>query len=235
MEIGTRLKNIRKFLGLTQLQFSGGVITESFYSRVENGKSDISMAKLIKLLNYNHISLAEFFEPLFQSDSTIKVFGAFIDKDIERLQRYKRMNKQEEILINLLLKIVGGEKGPTIYSYHKDLLKDYLIADNSIEKSIFAWCLLSYLCEMSELSKVVDKTIINLSGIKDEFSLRVVINTLLTCLERFYEAQLPVKARIIIKLVDTISNDSNFLLEKLITKYYLNLLNKNEQGSSRYC
>ena len=117
MEIGTRLKNIRKFLGLTQLQFSGGVITESFYSRVENGKSDISMAKLIKLLNYNHISLAEFFEPLFQSDSTIKVFGAFIDKDIERLQRYKRMNKQEEILINLLLKIVGGGRKGQLFTH----------------------------------------------------------------------------------------------------------------------
>lgn len=84
---------------------------------------------------------------------------------------------------------------------------------------------------MSELSKVVDQTIINLSSINDEFSLRVVINTLLTCLERFYKAQLPEKARIIIKLVDTIYNDSNFLLEKLITKYYLNLLNKNEQGA----
>lgn len=84
---------------------------------------------------------------------------------------------------------------------------------------------------MSELSKVVDQTIINLGSIKDEFSLRIVINTLLTCLERFYEAQLPDQARIIIKLVDAISDDSNFLLEKLITRYYLNLLNKNEQGA----
>lgn len=111
------------------------------------------------------------------------------------------------------------------------MLKDYLAVDNSIEKSIFAWCLLSYLCEMSELSKVVDETIIILGSIKDEFSLRVGINTLLTCLERFYEAQLLDQARIIVKLVDSISNNSTFLLEKMITKYYLNLLNKNEQGA----
>lgn len=61
MDIGNRLKNTRVFLGLTQEQFSAGIVTESFYSRVENNKSKISMNDLLNILNYHHVSLYDFF------------------------------------------------------------------------------------------------------------------------------------------------------------------------------
>lgn len=60
MDIGNRLKNTRVFLGLTQEQFSAGIVTESFYSRVENNKSKISMNDLLNILNYHHVSLYDF-------------------------------------------------------------------------------------------------------------------------------------------------------------------------------
>ena len=111
MKIGNRLKNIRKFLGLTQLEFSGNIVTESFYSRVENGKSDISISKLIELLNYNHISLYEFFEPAFQGNIEQQIILAFLDKDSERLRKYQPQNDQEKAIRNLLLEILGGKSG----------------------------------------------------------------------------------------------------------------------------
>ena len=53
MKIGTQLKNTRLLLGLTQEQFSAGIVTESYYSRVESNKNNISMDSLLKILNYN--------------------------------------------------------------------------------------------------------------------------------------------------------------------------------------
>ena len=49
MNIGNQLKNIRLFLGLTQEQFCAGIVTESFYSRVENNRSNISMEDLVEI------------------------------------------------------------------------------------------------------------------------------------------------------------------------------------------
>ena len=121
MKIGTRLKNTRKFLGLTQLEFSGGIVTESFYSRVENGKSDISMSKLIELLNYNQVSLYDFFEPAFQGNIEHQVILAFLDKDIDRLRHYKPLNDHEEALIEMLLVILGGVNQAPIYPLMKIL------------------------------------------------------------------------------------------------------------------
>lgn len=68
MKIGTQLKTTRLLLGLTQEQFSAGIVTESYYSRVESNKSNISMDSLLKILNYNQVSLYDFFEPIISED-----------------------------------------------------------------------------------------------------------------------------------------------------------------------
>ncbi|WP_265488950.1 helix-turn-helix domain-containing protein [Lactobacillus sp. PV034] len=110
MKIGVRLKNIRKFLGLTQLQFSAGVVTESFYSRVENGRSNISMSKLIELLNYHHVSLYDFFEPAFKGNIEQQAVLAFLDRDVKRLEHYQPINDKQETAIQLMLNILWGGK-----------------------------------------------------------------------------------------------------------------------------
>ncbi len=51
MTIGEQLKKTRNTLQLTQKQMSEGIISESFYSRVECDKSRINIIDLIKILN----------------------------------------------------------------------------------------------------------------------------------------------------------------------------------------
>lgn len=61
MTIGERLREIRDSMNLTQTEMCAGVVTESFYSRVENGKSEINIDDLLAILKNNHISVRDFF------------------------------------------------------------------------------------------------------------------------------------------------------------------------------
>ncbi len=49
MTIGERLREIRDSMNLTQTEMCAGVVTESFYSRVENGKSEINIDDLLAI------------------------------------------------------------------------------------------------------------------------------------------------------------------------------------------
>lgn len=66
---------------------------------------------------------------------------------------------------------------------------------------------------------------------QDELSLRILVNTLLTCLRRLYQANRLVEARVTATLIENIPQNSSIILEKLVAKYYLDLLNENEQGA----
>ncbi|AOV08931.1 helix-turn-helix domain-containing protein [Sporosarcina ureilytica] len=60
MEIGQALKLIRTNKGLSQAKIAGGIISTSFYSKVEKGQSNISSELLFKILEQLNISLNEF-------------------------------------------------------------------------------------------------------------------------------------------------------------------------------
>ena len=59
MTIGEQLREIRDSLNLTQTQMCAGVVTESFYSRVENGKSEINIDDLLAILKIGRASCRE--------------------------------------------------------------------------------------------------------------------------------------------------------------------------------
>ncbi|MFR3790289.1 MAG: helix-turn-helix domain-containing protein, partial [Lactobacillus paragasseri] len=50
------LRNKRKMLGLTQDQFIHGIISKSFYSKVERGLNEISAKDLFAILEANNIN-----------------------------------------------------------------------------------------------------------------------------------------------------------------------------------
>ncbi|WP_173005101.1 helix-turn-helix domain-containing protein, partial [Lactobacillus helveticus] len=51
MTIGQQLKKTRLLFGLTQEEMSAGIVSKSFYSRVERDKNAITINKLIAMLN----------------------------------------------------------------------------------------------------------------------------------------------------------------------------------------
>ncbi|WP_236629366.1 MULTISPECIES: helix-turn-helix domain-containing protein [Lactobacillus] len=68
MTIGQALKQVRVQTGLTQTQMAAGIVTTSFYSKVERGVHSIDADVLVKILSANHVDVVDFFQRLnFQS------------------------------------------------------------------------------------------------------------------------------------------------------------------------
>lgn len=75
MTIGEALKQIRHGLYLTQEQMCAGVVTRSFYAKVESGKNRISADKLTEILFEHDIDITYFYQLLrdtYSSQSKLK-------------------------------------------------------------------------------------------------------------------------------------------------------------------
>ena len=75
MTIGEALKQIRHELYLTQEQMCAGVVTRSFYAKVESGRNRISADKLTEILFEHDIDITYFYQLLrntYSSQSTLK-------------------------------------------------------------------------------------------------------------------------------------------------------------------
>ena len=88
------------------------------------------------------------------------------------------------------------------------------------------------MCNEHELSQVVDQVALKMNLVQDTVTLRILVSTLLTCLQRFYQKQMKDEARITIKLINSFPDRSDLVLEKLLAKYYLNLLNENMNSAN---
>ena len=98
MEIGTMLRNKRKMLGLTQDQFIHGIISKSFYSKVERGLNEISAEDLFAILEVNNINLNDFLKNADSSSKSnrlkVEILVAFNKKDKHKVQE---LNKKIQI------------------------------------------------------------------------------------------------------------------------------------------
>ncbi|WP_308558135.1 helix-turn-helix transcriptional regulator [uncultured Lactobacillus sp.] len=97
MSIGEALKQLRLHAGLTQQQMAGGIISESFYSKVERDVHEIDANLLIELLTSHHFDVVSFFtnvanqntktEPNFELMNQISF--AQNRKDLQALDKIK--------------------------------------------------------------------------------------------------------------------------------------------------
>ena len=98
MEIGTLLRNKRKMLGLTQDQFIHGIISKSFYSKVERGLNEISANDLLALLAANNINLNDFVNNTDSSSKCnrlkVEILVAFNQKNRHKVQE---LNKKIQV------------------------------------------------------------------------------------------------------------------------------------------
>ena len=98
MEIGTMLRNKRKILGLTQDQFIHGIISKSFYSKVERGLNEISAKDLFAILEANNINLNDFINNAGSTSKSdrlkVEILVAFNNKNIHEVQE---LNKKIQV------------------------------------------------------------------------------------------------------------------------------------------
>lgn len=69
MTIGEALKECRIKAGMDQKEMSAGIVSQSFYSKVERGVHGIDTDLLIKILNKHDISVVTFFQMVNKKDN----------------------------------------------------------------------------------------------------------------------------------------------------------------------
>ena len=98
MKSGEHLRIWRIALGISQEDFVEGIISESYYSKIERGKAGIKITHLLAILKKNGISLADFLSDL---DEKERIDNQIIDLDklqvllpvLDRLAAKKEMDK----------------------------------------------------------------------------------------------------------------------------------------------
>lgn len=101
MTIGELLKFYRTIQKKTQKQWSGEIISPSFYAKVEKNISRISADDLLQLLHYNRVPIINFFNELSERDKSFYKEEAEFDQLIN--EAYYQNSKKELIQISELL------------------------------------------------------------------------------------------------------------------------------------
>ena len=230
MKIGTQLKTTRLLLGLTQEQFSAGIVTESYYSRVESNKSNISMDSLLKILNYNQVSLYDFFEPIVSEDIDQELILAFLNLDSKKIKQLDLADSNKQMLAKIMLAILKKRNLNDSKDYQLYLEK-YLSATNQSEiRRAVIDLLLAYLCDIDQLMLIVKKyKKYVFESSEQELILRIIARIELVAMKRFYKAERNDETRQLIKLLGSLPEDSNIILEKAISRYYLALVDNDDK------
>lgn len=106
MTIGELLKEYRLEKGLTQKQFAEGVVSTSYYSKVEKDEHRITAEDLIAILEHNNIGMWSFFRELSlkgncqhyqHSYIEDKVIKAYYNSDKKQLEKIKKRVDKENI------------------------------------------------------------------------------------------------------------------------------------------
>lgn len=116
MTIGEELRQIRKSLQLSQTQMAGGVLSTSYYSKIERGLNDIQVQDLIDLLEQHGIKASDFLANIEKNNQetnfTYQIFkwkrqlqNAYYHQQINQLEKIKteieKYKDQNQSILNL--------------------------------------------------------------------------------------------------------------------------------------
>lgn len=129
MKSSQLLKTLRELAGLTQQKVVDGIISESYYSKIECDIHQINATTFFKILNKNYLSfslLEGLVDGVFNNDYMDKVQKDFSTEKLEEL--YEKIKSQKENLstahyISLLI---------YLYTYHSDLVPKIIIEDRKL-------------------------------------------------------------------------------------------------------
>ncbi|WOV83890.1 helix-turn-helix domain-containing protein [Sporosarcina jeotgali] len=252
MEGGKVFKEIRAARGITIQNLADDYVSKSTISRFERSEADITLEKLIHMLDKVKVSMREFVFLTNTVEGTVPSLEllpqAVINNDSEGLQKLAReeweqfnetgssYSKLSAIVLDAHFKSLAGNKKEinesdinylTDYSFQSELWTqfDLVLFGNSI----------SYL--PIETSIVLSKELIRKTELfhKDRQSFETLINTLinitLVCIQ---QARVRVAEDFIIVL-DELPIDETFILERVLLKFTKGLVNlksgKVEQGT----
>ena len=97
MTIGELLKEYRQKKGLTQKQFADGIVSTSYYSKVEKDEHRITVEDLIAILEHHNIAMWTFFRRLSLKGDFQHEYIAKLENDVLDAYYHSNKKKIEEI------------------------------------------------------------------------------------------------------------------------------------------
>lgn len=105
MNIGKILRAWRISMGLSQTEMAAGVVSESYYSKVERGVHSIDAEALLRILQAHNLSLQSFGELLNKNENkkkrnplidkyALEMNVALNKKDVDELKKIKKNLKE---------------------------------------------------------------------------------------------------------------------------------------------
>lgn len=232
MKIGAQLKKIRNLYGLTQIQMCNGIITESFYSRVERGVSEIKVEDLLAILKKNQISLYDFFEVF--DDNAInqeilhnQIITAVILRDLKTL---KKLAKQEcvhssskfQLELQLVIAELEGRVDELPADVQRDMKYNILQVGEWSRKSLWKFLITMPLYNYSELQLLMTTVVEwQKSGIYlDGLTLEMLAAVSIAYIERSFKEKKFTAAKRILLFIEQLPDNPVIMLQKLVAQYY---------------
>lgn len=126
MTIGQALKSLRLHAGMTQTEMAAGIVTDSFYSKVERGVHAIDADVLIQILAKHHFDVTNFFEQISNQQSTEPYFN--LAGDITYAQNNKDLATLDKI--KQKIEVRGGGTPPLWFKFGLELAYAWVLRSN---------------------------------------------------------------------------------------------------------
>lgn len=235
--IGTQLRKFRMLLGLSQTEMAAGIVTESFYSKVERDKSAITIDKLVAILNKHEISLYDFFnvfdqENLPQLILRRNMYEAFNNRNVKKLKELKKSVTEKSVRVKLELMIadIEGKVDKLSVSTKEELEEIAPKLDLKSLDDFWDLAIFMPLFSFEKATKVISNITLQFTQL-DFTDTQVTIslmNVLILYLNRCYEEDRPEEAAVALKLTERLPHDFTIFYH-LILHYYQALFNKDDE------
>ena len=244
MTIGELLKQTRQSLGLTQTEMAAGIVSTSYYSKVERNIHQISADELIAILNRHHIDSSAFFAHFSNFNSQEKrdflkeIGDAYEKKDKQELLTIKknidqlpdsRQKKYYQLQIDLVLNVYLTKAADIPAELRNDLKKFVFQDNNWNENSLQLFRETIRVYDIDELSFLVNAILAKYHQpaelpIKTQ---EILGGICINFLDKCYEHNTPELIKQPLQYISKLSNASELLLVKILKNYYQAVFNKN--------
>ncbi|MFW3589646.1 helix-turn-helix domain-containing protein [Vagococcus fluvialis] len=242
--VSQSLKFFRESKLLTKKEFCSGIVSASYYSKVENGISNISADLLIRILNKNNISASEFFFRVNNNKELEfnvlykKIILAYYSQDIEKLLKIQGNIEASDLFFNVLALLIEKTKNEELDIEIQEKLKLSLLnVNNWTEQYILLFTLTTIVLSEKDLFMISSFFIKSISKSNSvemyEKNIKIAI---LNIIYIFLKQKMLKEAEYFIIFSDQTFNTPLSLYDRVVLDFYKNfiLYLKKEDKNSTY-
>ena len=230
MTIGSLLKHQRIAMGLTQKEFSNGIISAAHYSKIENNKHEISATDLFLLLKQNQIDLIDFYNDLYFSNDKVDI----INKSI--LIQNSSVSEEEKLRASLMQAILDGTLADMSNKMKKRIKKslfehDYWFQNERYLKLLSNSLIVFDNIEIQYYFNQIYEAYYNEIDIQPYGLLKIIAAISINCLHITYVRHDNIIEKKVVELLDKFPQVPDFFVYQTIKNYYVKLFDGKKEDA----